>query len=404
MSANDIVVVGERSDDISARLKPTVHDDIYMPSLGNGVLSAFNKVIGGGRGEKVGHQKQTMLHEHQFPRKIKVTAAASADASNPVTLTVDYSDLCRKNTTLFDPKNNQRLIVNALPTSATSVQVATLPYALSAGDELIRLADHAEESWDRSVPKGRIPESHDEYLFTAMLSTGISWHKKNTEYYGGGEEARVLKRLYDEFQNDLNAELLFGQEQDGSSNGLYMGKGLVFRGLENAHIDCVGGVLTSRMFDEMCAHMVDGSANGQARLSFHCSRDTKNLFARWPWLYPNLIQMGPNDNKFGSPKAVSPQTPIDGITFDSNPFKVDTCLSTTEESNKYLVVVNWANIVPKEFAQLQEQGPDASNPNGVADRGTGTTQWQLVRAPGMCSKYPIATVGIFTNVQRLAMS
>lgn len=389
---NEYLDVASLDQGATTRVQPHHKENIFrvrpdaMPAL-----SMFNALTLSGNVRDFDNQEVTCWHEWPFEFSIKSTATYTAGAT---TITVDKADMIREGQVIMNTRTRERMRVTADPTSTTSITVKRATGVTSAaagrvGDKHILMAASAPENWDRQTPVSREPESHTEYIGTWIRSTAASIHKLNTQHYGGVEEVvRVRRQFMDEFDRELNRTVLFSEPYKDTATATktqYHPSGLFYYGLNFNRFSINGGLTMQSLF--AAEYLIRKLTGENAMIGAIGSQRIVEQMSMWAH-QQGIVRVN-NDNPTYGVGSVDIKTPTPG----GAPFKIAVDYTLDEDGvNDKLLLVNWKTVQPmQQFSQILQQ-PNANRPQGVADIGTGTAQWQIVRSLGIYNDLPAGSV------------
>lgn len=390
MAEHDYLVISKTTTGDTGRIVPERDDKIFQVEPDEAsALAIFNRMIRGNNMRRVGHQKFTTQHEYPHRREITVTTAASAGDTSIV---VDNIDFIRRDMAFYHPATEQQIIVDADP-SSTTVSVLALAQAISAGDRIIRIARVGVESWSSLKALSRAPGSHTDFITTWQSKWGVSWHYTQTNTYGPNEEARINRQGMREFNRDINAGLILNEPRDGSSDGRYIGSGLLYYG-NRFNRFTVGEWLTLKTLFQGLGYMrkLTGVQNN---IVAHSSCRLVSEFALWGHR-EGIVRRDANakENTYG----VGPVTIVNPYGVGSIPVFPDYVFDENGLDDIFMIVV-YPVIQPAVFGEILHIKPSAAVPEGSAGRDTGDIAATMTRCLGIWNSYPEGSVLAFHNVK-----
>ncbi len=334
---NEVITVATTRDGNLTQQLPIVDESaIYRPFQNMRALSVFNFLMKKGSGRQIGDQKILTFNELPFARYVTVTVAASA---GDVSLTVDNSTFCRKNTTLAH-LGTQNIDVDQDPSSATSVHVVALAADVPAGTVLQNDGRNIGEGFVRQTPIARATNYHYDYVSNKASAYCYTNFLKARDYYVEREYVRIQRQAWEEFELDCGYELMNSDANNGTSSGKFRTNGLIHQGLDTNYTYCASGVLTSDMIDQAGYTL---STRGNAR---------GDLDVIVPWKLRASASRAVLDSGYG--RYNDPSNPSLGVKLlsransvapDISGYSLQTDLTLSMAPwNRIVLVVNWNAI------------------------------------------------------------
>jgi len=357
---------------------------VYRPSTRWRGANFFNMSIRNKQSkDNVGDWKIKVFNEVPLIDRVIVTVGASAGDTS---LTVNDATMIRNGEDMYHFQTNQRITVNALPTSNV-ISVDAIDSAIPAGTYLKILGPAVVENWVRSTPLERATNFHTDYISVLQWSLAFTWFMQNRKMYVEPEEARLRKQFDDRVQMFVNEQLMYQKSSDGTSSGKFRTNGLVPQAKQYNRI-VTPGALTTDLINQG-GELLRNWGNAEGMLELIMAPSLKARVSNWPFQMSfGIARTAADQRTFGVKPLNKVDSAIDGI----DGYYIQTDMSMEQAGlNNCVLMVNWSGVRPV------RNGADYLQKN-VQDPGSGAIMDQLTRSVGF--EYPISAGAavIFENV------
>lgn len=380
MSINDVSRVSSTLNGDPARFIPQVTRGLREQSGMYRLFQAMEKLAAAGKAKTVRGQILRAFESHPFITNPIVTIAASV---GDTVLNLTDTRFLVRDIMITDPLSNKQIRVTADPNPIDGgvVSVTALEAAIPVGTNVISSVQVLPEGYQRMTPRSRSLEHFDEAVGVVGTSISQTLHSIHYEQYTGDEEDRLQRQKLNEFARAINNYLYTSQFSDGTVTGNGSGithpRGLIQRAMEtNRHV-IDGELHIEDIQDILYPIWVNRESEEPPSITIMCSQGLINATALAPLIQPGFqtkqgdstigVSMPKLTNAMGIPMSFAPD-----VFFDQSP-----------EYKNLVLLVDFSQLYPINFGLNFEEGPTQQNPQGVADRGSGVRQWQVIKSVGM---------------------